>query len=127
MTHEQIMDLLEYLGDIYPNVKLKNAQRTIDTWELMFAGEDAAIVFMAAKIHIEKSPFFPTIADVKKQMKQAAVRLEFECTRKLEAPKAPAIKIYADASCPLHEGECVLKFGELCDGPENNKCPFEGL
>lgn len=127
MTHEQIIDLLEYLGDIYPNVKLKNAQRTIDTWELMFANEDAATVFMAARLHIECSPFFPTIADVKKQMKRAAVMVEMERQKKLEPPKAPAVQIKMDGSCPLHDYECIMKYGELCDGPVGNKCPFEGL
>lgn len=43
----------------------------------------------------------------------------------IQPPRAPAIKIES-RKCELHTGECVL-LDDLCDGPVDGKCPFEGL
>ena len=40
-------------------------------------------------------------------------------------PRAPAIRIES-RKCELHTGECIL-LDDLCDGPEDGKCPFEGF
>lgn len=40
-------------------------------------------------------------------------------------PRAPAIRIES-RKCELHTGECIL-LDDLCDGPEDGKCPFKGL
>ena len=42
-----------------------------------------------------------------------------------QPPRAPAIKI-EPRKCELHTGECTL-LDDLCDGPVDGKCPYEGL
>lgn len=40
-------------------------------------------------------------------------------------PRAPAIRIES-RKCELHTGDCIL-LDDLCDGPVDGKCPFEGI
>lgn len=39
--------------------------------------------------------------------------------------RAPAIRIES-RKCELHTGDCIL-LDDLCDGPVDGKCPFEGI
>ena len=45
---------------------------------------------------------------------------------KTQPPRAPAIQI-EEKRCELHSGSCVMMFSDVCDGPQDGKCPYEGL
>ena len=49
-----------------------------------------------------------------------------QSNHKTQPPRAPAIKI-EEKRCELHSGSCVMMFSDMCDGPEEGKCPYEGL
>lgn len=130
MTREEIGQLLTVLWDSYPNTKARDPKGMLNTWEMAFADKDARVVFRSARLHIEDSPFFPTIADIKRRMSTAEWLVEREGqdnTKKIGEPTAPKKAIKAVTFCPLHtEFECVLMWDGICGGPEDNKCPFEG-
>lgn len=129
MTREEIGQLLTVLWDSYPNVKARDPKGMLNTWEMAFADKDARVVFRSARLHIEDSPFFPTIADIKRRISTAEWLVEREATHTLyiAEPTAPKKAIKAVTFCPLHtEFECVLMWDGICGGPEGDKCPFEG-
>lgn len=45
---------------------------------------------------------------------------------KTQPPRTPAIQI-EEKHCELHSESCVMMFSDICDGPQDGKCPFEGL
>ncbi|MBR2390610.1 MAG: hypothetical protein IKA94_07430 [Mogibacterium sp.] len=45
---------------------------------------------------------------------------------KTQPPRAPAIQI-EEKRCELHSGSCVMMFSDMCDGPQDGKCLYEGL
>lgn len=127
MTREEIITLLKYVRNAYPNQKIENGKGIVDIWEMAFGSEDARIVYRAARLHIEKSPFFPAPSNVKELMSRAEMILGIEAEKsnaKIEAPKT--MLTYTDR-CPLNSHYCIL-YGDLCSGPdENGKCEFDGL
>lgn len=132
MTREEVISLLKYVRNAYPNQRLEDAKGTANIWEGAFANEDARIVFRAARIHVENSPYFPAPANIKNLMVRASLLIELEAEqaeqRKLEGPQAPNVLIPAvGGSCPLNDHECVL-YNDLCYGPnDRGLCPFEDL
>lgn len=116
MTRKQIIELLGILEDAYPNIKFKNPEGTVTTWEMAFGSEDAEKVYKAARYHISKSPFFPTVADIKKAIPKGQLLFSEQDRLKI-APTAPMKKIDPNATfCDL----C-----ELCDIRNQTYCPFD--
>lgn len=65
MTREDVLRLLDELCGAYPQVNFKNPRATATIWQISFEKEDAQAVFMAARLHIGKSKYFPTPYDIK--------------------------------------------------------------
>ncbi len=118
-----MIQLLRKLSANYPNALNKiDSKELLKNWEMAFGKEDAQIIYKAARVHMDNSPYFPTIADIKKNINKGQMLYgESEDS----APKIPAKKI-SEANCPLNDHHCIL-LGDLCNGAEDGKCPFEGL
>jgi len=98
-----------------------DSKELLKNWEMAFGNEDAQTIYMAARHHMDVSPYFPTISDIKKSVNRGQLVYG-------RAPEAPRLKIQGDVSedaiCKLER--CVL-YHDLCNGLEDGKCPFEGL
>lgn len=121
MTQDQILQLLEKLWGNYPNYK-GNPNEALESYERAFGDADAGVIFKAARVHMDKSPFFPTPADIKKNINKGQM---IYGENKDSIPAVPIKKI-SEANCPLNDHHCIL-LGDLCNGAEDGKCPFEGL
>lgn len=127
MTREEIINLLKYVRNAYPNQKIENGKGIVDIWEMAFGSEDARIVYRAARLHIEKSSYFPAPANVKDLMSRAEMILEIEAEKSKANIEAPKTMLTYTGKCPLNPHPCIL-YGDLCSGPdENGKCEFDGL
>ena len=75
------------------------------------------------------SYFLPTVEEQKKLNALGGVPHIIKYIKQSatsQPPRAPAIKI-EPRKCELHSsGDCFL-LDDICDGPEDGKCPFEGL
>lgn len=106
----------------YPNAISKiDSKELLKNWEMAFGKEDAESVYMAARLHMDLSPFFPTIADIKSNINRG--KLVYGTV-----PEAPQKLIQGDVGeeAPCRFEHCIL-YHDLCNGLENGKCPFEGL
>ena len=124
MTHEEITDLLELVVNAYPNAmkSISNPDATIRAWEMAFGNDEAESVYKAARLHMDLSPFFPTIADIKSNMRKGELVYGLP-------PEAPQKLITGDVSedAPCRLDRCIL-YHDLCNGlDEDGNCPFEGI
>lgn len=123
MTQKELIQLLKQLSANYPNAISKiDSRELLKNWEMAFGGEDAEAVYMAARLHMDLSPFFPTIADIKSNIRRG--KLVYG-----HPPEAPQLKIVGEVGeeAPCRLERCIL-YHDLCNGlDENGECPFEGL
>lgn len=123
MTQRELIQLLRTLSANYPNAISKiDSKELLKNWEMAFGKEDAESVYMAARLHMDLSPFFPTIADIKANMKRG--KLVYGT-----APEAPQKLIQGDVGeeAPCRLEHCIL-YHDLCNGlDEKGECPFEGV
>lgn len=149
MTDTEIKLVLQELHGAGLANEPKDPTATIAIWRDFFGGEDSRVIGKAVWIHLRNSHFWPTPSDLLKYMQRAVWLVEMEDEKlaeqkKLNAlggephtdislikqktkqpPRAPAIRIES-RKCELHIGECIL-LDDLCDGPVDGKCPFEGI
>ena len=87
MTREETLKLLSVLMANYPYAakKIEDAAKMADTWEMVLGSYEAEAVYKAARLHMEKSKFFPTPADILEKVTRAAVLYN-------EAPAPKAIE-----------------------------------
>ena len=72
------------------------------------------------------SYFLPTVEEQKKlNALGGAAYTPHINNQSHQPPRAPAIRIES-RKCVLHSGDCIL-LDDLCDGPVDGKCPFEGF
>lgn len=64
MTREEIANLLEVLIGAYPNTNIKDAEATLNTWEMELGSYSAESVYKSARLHIHNSKFFPTPSEI---------------------------------------------------------------
>ena len=84
MTREEIANLLKILAKNYQRkIKPSDAKTLVGSWELTLGAFSAEAVYKAARLHMENSPFFPTPADIRKNIVRASVAYA-------EEPKSPA-------------------------------------
>lgn len=112
MTRKEIADLLEIMVNQYPYIKnkIEDAGAMVSAWELILGDCPAESVYKAARLHMESSKFFPTIADIREKM----VRAEL---------------IYQENARML-EGSGVRRIGKgdnYSDEQLENLCRFVGL
>lgn len=84
MTRKEIADLLKIVFAAYPHTKISDPNTMVTTWEMMFGDLPADKVYKAARLHMESSKFFPTVADIKENLTKADM---IYSTAALEAPK----------------------------------------
>lgn len=84
MTRKEIVELLKIVSASYPNAKIADPNTMVTTWEMMFGDLPADKVYKAARLHMENSKFFPTVADIKENLTKADMIYN---TSALEAPK----------------------------------------
>jgi hypothetical protein len=90
---------------------------------MAFGDYDAKKVYQAARVHMDVSPFFPTIADIKKKMIRGELvygTAPAEPMRAIPAPKN-AIEPYCMAARQiLSDGSTVCPFfnGDMCYGTQ---------
>lgn len=123
-----MIQLLKKLSANYPNVISKiDAGELLKNWEMAFGEYNAEDIYMAARYHMDVSPYFPSIADIKKAIVKGKMIYGNSSIntrqRNIAAPKAPnkKIEIYCKGSsaCPYFDMD-------LCEGTEEefNKCEF---
>lgn len=72
------------------------------------------------------SYFLPTVEEQKKLNALGGAAYTPHINKQShQPPRAPAIRIES-RKCELHTGDCIL-LDDLCDGPVDGKCPFEGF
>lgn len=91
MTRDEITKLLEFVCAAYPNAKITDPAGTASVWEMAFGEYPAESVYRAAKIHMESSAFFPTIADIKKNLRRAEIINQSERQERKALPRKRTI------------------------------------
>lgn len=113
MTNEEIIDIMEELYGAGLGNAPKDAAAAVRVWRDFFGGDDARVIGKAVGLHLERSKFWPTPADIKELKDKAAMIIELEQERANKAlpapPKAPIIQIKAfcsgSAICPAFKSE----------------------
>lgn len=150
MTEDEVTKVLGDLHMLHLANEPKNTDDLIYSWFAFFQEDDARVIAKACYIYtkIKKNHFWPAPTDIEalKERAQWLVEMDDEKQKKLNAlggarthtnlikqsnhktqpPRAPAIKI-EEKRCELHLGSCVMMFSDMCDGPQDGKCPYEGL
>lgn len=118
MTREEIVRLLQMMRSAYPQAKIEDPKGLVMAWELAFGEDEAKTIYQSARVHMNTSPFFPTVADIRKKMIRGDIVFgEKESTKEktLPPPSAPMVTIDPTTSfCDLC-GLCDRKIQELCE------------
>jgi hypothetical protein len=116
MTRQEILELLKRLRAAYPNSKIADPVGLVEAWEMAFGEDNAEQIYKAARHHLETSPFFPTIVDIR----HAIVKGELLYGKSSQSPKIANL----GANIIEHdEGFCPLC--GLCDVKDQTKCPID--
>lgn len=155
MTEDEVTKVLGDLHMLHLVNEPKNTDDLIYSWLAFFGQDDARVIAKACYIYtkIKKKRFWPTPTDIEDLKLRASWLVEMEdeqleqqkklnalggarthsyllnkqsTNQKTQPPRAPAIKI-KEKRCELHSGSCVMMSSDMCDGPQDGKCPFEGL
>lgn len=152
MTEDEVTKVLGDLHMLHLANEPKNIDDLIYSWLAFFREDDARVIAKACYIYtkIKKNHFWPAPTDIEALKMRAQWLIEIEdrelTTMKLNAlgdarthtnlikqsnhktqpPRAPAIQI-KEKRCELHSGSCVMMFSDMCDGPQDGECPYEGL
>lgn len=145
MTEDEVTKVLGDLHMLHLANEPNNIDDLIYSWLAFFSQDDARVIAKACYIYtkMRKNKFWPTPGDIEDLKLRASWLVEMDDNEAAEAlggdnntikklnkqshtpPSAPAIRIES-RKCELHSGDCIL-LDDLCDGPEDGKCPFEGL
>lgn len=134
MTRTEVITLLSKLHKVGLANEPKDNKGLVESWLDCFSYDDPHVVYKACYIYIKikHNKFFPTPQDIDALLPRAKMLCEMDEDKrredsrvKLDATKVKLIEAGGE-KCPLHEGECAL-YHDLCNGPEDNKCPFDGI
>lgn len=119
MTRDEITKLLEFTCAAYPNAKITDPAGTASVWEMAFGDYPAERIFKAVRFHIQTNRFFPTIADIQKNITRAeiAYNASESLQNRLEGNKSQ-ISLPAKRSITESEYEAILEWVEA-------GCPFD--
>ena len=74
MTREQTIKLLEVLKACYPNTKkIEDPRMMVEAWMMAFMDDDAGDVYKAARYHMSRNKYFPSVAEIKECMSKARI------------------------------------------------------
>lgn len=107
MTRDEITKLLEFLTTNY-NKKITDPKGLADSWEMALGSFSADAVFKAARLHMETSPFFPTPADIRKNIVRATVAYA-------EEQKSPARLTSIAGAEPIEDEKVVEWLDAFCE------------
>lgn len=132
MTPQEVTSLLSDLHDEGLINEPTDIESQLKTWFLYFKNDEARVIYKACYIyiHIRHNKFFPHPSQIE-ELKQRAIWLLEIDDREAEEKRRRTLtteKKYipgGEEHCPMVK-TCFL-YLDLCDGPENNKCPFEGV
>ena len=138
MKKQQLKAIIAELHSLDLIGEPKNLVGEVYVWFSWFNSNSIEQVRTAVTRYLDVSGDWPTPSElyallptVEEQKKLNALGGEPHTNQKLikqstmQPPRAPAIRIES-RKCELHTGECTL-LDDLCDGPVDGKCPFEGL
>ena len=89
MTRQEILKLLESVSASYPNIKVADAKNMVSTWEMAFTNRDAQDVYKAVVLHMTKSKWFPTVAEVEANLEKVTMFFS-------DVPATPMIEASVD-------------------------------
>lgn len=134
----QLSEVISELHELNLIGEPEDLTEEVNTWYSWFNSNSIEQVRTAVMRYLELSQVWPEpsqisyfLPTVEEQKKLNALGGEPHTNKKLikqstmQPPRAPAIRIES-RKCELHTGECIL-LDDLCDGPVDGKCPFEGL
>ena len=100
---------MKQLSANYPNAISKiDANELLKNWEMAFFDYKAEDIYKAARVHMDISPYFPTIADIKKAINKG--RLVYGMP-----PEAPRIAIESGYDNETGEFRCPCKVCLIAD------------
>lgn len=73
MTREETLKLLQFLKGCYPNTKIDDPQGMVQAWMLAFSDRTAEDVYKGARFHMMTNKFFPTPADIQRDLSKALI------------------------------------------------------
>ena len=71
MNKVEAVKILAVVRAAYPQVKIADAESTVNAWVWQLGEFDADVVLKAAQIHVSKSKYFPTPADIRDNITRA--------------------------------------------------------
>lgn len=113
MNRQEIGHLLHILLGNYPNTKITDAGATISAWELELAEYEAEDVYKAARLHMNRSKFFPSVAEIKPLIPLAKI---------VYAPQPQKKQIEASKKCYLAE---ELDLSYLFEEDKPSECCYK--
>lgn len=72
MNRAQTINLIKVLISTYPNTQIADVKTLVQSWEMMFADDDAETVYKAVRMHMAKSKWFPKPAEIRKHLDVAS-------------------------------------------------------
>lgn len=122
MNRDEITDLLEMVITAYPQTKIKDPAKMVEVWEMTFGEYDAETIYKATRLHMSKSKFFPTPADIKEKITKAEILFTEAPTNRIAASTSSYIEEMLEPEAIL-EYLFVDKPTEDCFNCKNyNKC-----
>ena len=73
MTEKETKMILAILRQNYKNAKIENPAAEVQSWMMHFGQYPVQIVRIASEWHMDRSSFWPTLADIKKLIPRAEV------------------------------------------------------
>lgn len=129
MTRTEVITLLSNLHKAGLANEPKDNKGLVESWSACFADDDPRIIYKACYIYIKirHNRFFPSSGDIEALKLRATWLVEMD-EEEAERKKIEEKKVYIETKeekCPM-QANCVL-YHDLCNGPERNVCPYEGL
>ena len=76
MTKAELVKIMAILRANYPNVKIEKPEAMVNAWLMTLGDFSAEAVLKAAELHMATSKFFPTPAELRKNITHNRIALE---------------------------------------------------
>ena len=98
MDKKETAQILAILRTAYPATKIGDASAMVSAWTLVLGDFSADAVMKAARLHMTTSKYFPTPAEIRKNIIRAELIYTGPPLNRIEAPKQDDSE-YLDAFC----------------------------
>lgn len=121
MERQELITILKYLRDNYPDTRFNDAKNIVDSWEAEFGGEPAEVVAKAVRFHVRKSRKWPTVAHIREIIRRNIQGLyETKIAIEIKAIETEKVVSWEDSICQicpyLKEGQTEPCKICKCDG-----------